>query len=88
MVRLQHLDIIVLRQAVLADRREVRRLPAGAVQILLDLRRHGEEVTGRNVWWSSVFVFLCVVPWSARKWRCKASKKADNGKSCSRLLKF
>lgn len=41
MVLLEHLHIWVIWQAFLAHRREVGRLPAGAIQVLLDLRRHG-----------------------------------------------
>jgi hypothetical protein len=40
MVFLQHLNIRVVGQAFLANRREVGRLPSAAIQILLDLRRH------------------------------------------------
>lgn len=38
---LQHLDVGVIWQTVFTDRGEVGGLPAGAVEILLDLRRHG-----------------------------------------------
>lgn len=41
-VLLQHLDIGVLGKAVLTHRWEVGRLPPGAVQVVLDLGRHGE----------------------------------------------
>jgi hypothetical protein len=37
---LDHLDVWVLREAILADRGEVRGFPTRAVEILLDLRRH------------------------------------------------
>jgi hypothetical protein len=40
-VILQHLNVGVIWETVLADRGEVGGLPAGAVEILLDLRRHG-----------------------------------------------
>lgn len=39
-VLLDHLDVWVLREAILADRGEVRGFPTRAVEILLDLRRH------------------------------------------------
>jgi len=42
MIFLQHLDVGILRQAIFADRREIRRLPARAIKILLDLGRHIE----------------------------------------------
>ena len=42
MVFLQHLHVWVIREAIFANGWEVRTLPTGAVQILLDLRgRHG-----------------------------------------------
>lgn len=44
MVVLQHLDIRVVGETVLADGGEIGRLPAGAVQVLLDLRRHSGNV--------------------------------------------
>ena len=44
MVILQHLHVGVVREAVLADGGEVGGLPAGAVEILLDLRRHDADV--------------------------------------------
>lgn len=44
MVVLQHLDIRVVGETVLADGGEVGRFPAGAVQVLLDLRRHSGDV--------------------------------------------
>jgi hypothetical protein len=40
MILLQHLHIRVVWQALLAYRGKVGRLPAAAIQILLDLRRH------------------------------------------------
>jgi hypothetical protein len=43
MVAFEHLDVVVLWEAVLADGGKVCSLPARAVQILLDLRRHGED---------------------------------------------
>jgi hypothetical protein len=39
-VLLQHLHVRVFGKAVLADGREIGRLPTGSVEILLDLRRH------------------------------------------------
>jgi hypothetical protein len=39
-VLLDHLDVWVLREAILANRGEVRGFPTRAVEILLDLRRH------------------------------------------------
>lgn len=39
-VILQHLNVGVIRETVLADRGEVGCFPTGAVEILLDLRRH------------------------------------------------
>jgi hypothetical protein len=40
----QHLDIWVLRKTVFAHGREVSRLPARAVEVMLDLWRHGDVV--------------------------------------------
>lgn len=40
MVFLEHLNVGVVRQAFLAYRREVGRLPSAAIQILLNLGRH------------------------------------------------
>jgi hypothetical protein len=46
MILLQHLNIWVIRQALLANGREIGRLPAASVQILLNLGRHiGGEVS-------------------------------------------
>lgn len=39
-VLLDHLDVWVVREAILADRGEVRGFPTRSVEILLDLRRH------------------------------------------------
>ena len=39
-VLFDHLYVWILWKTVLANGREVRRLPTGAVEILLDLRRH------------------------------------------------
>lgn len=47
MVFFDHLHIRVLRQAALADGREVSRLPSGAVQIMFNLGRHDGD--GRSV---------------------------------------
>jgi hypothetical protein len=45
MILLQHLDVWVVRQTFLADRREISSLPSAAIQILLDLGRHvGDEL--------------------------------------------
>jgi hypothetical protein len=38
-----HLNVWIVRETVFADRGEVGGLPTGAVEILLDLRRHFEE---------------------------------------------
>lgn len=43
MVFLEHLDIWIVRQTFFAYRREIGRLPAGSIQILLDLGRHVED---------------------------------------------
>lgn len=42
-VLLEHLHVRILGQAGLADRGEVRRLPAGAVKVFLHLGRHDER---------------------------------------------
>ena len=46
-VGLDHLNIGIVRETVLADGREVGRLPARAVQILLNLWRHVELAAGK-----------------------------------------
>jgi hypothetical protein len=58
MVILKHLHVGVVGQAVLADRGEIGGLPARAVEILLDLRRHGVGVQqlwhfGLSFYWYS-----------------------------------
>ena len=40
MILFQHLDVRVLRQAAFAGAGEVGGFPAGAVEVLLNLRRH------------------------------------------------
>lgn len=48
MIIFKHLHVRVIGEAVLADGREVGSLPSGAVEILLDLRRHyGVEMRKR-----------------------------------------
>jgi hypothetical protein len=42
-IRLDHLNVWIVGETVLADRGEVGGLPTGAIEILLDLRRHFEE---------------------------------------------
>jgi hypothetical protein len=44
MVFFQHLHIGILRKAILTDGREVCRFPAGTVEIMFDLGRHGDVV--------------------------------------------
>ena len=43
-IRLQHLYVVILWKAVLADGGEVCSLPTRAVEILLDLGRHFEQL--------------------------------------------
>ncbi len=43
-VLLEHLDVRIRREAILADGGEVGGLPAGTIQVLLDLGRHGGEL--------------------------------------------
>lgn len=68
MVFLQHLHIRVVWQALLADGREVGRLPAATVQVGLDLGRHGgrEGVISvrerSNVWPALEYVWVGPAP--------------------------
>ena len=63
MIGLEHLYIIIIRKAVLADGGEVGGFPPRSIEILLDLRRHDETVRRfprifESEGWRSVFVFL------------------------------
>jgi hypothetical protein len=66
-VILQHLDVGVVREAVLADGGEVGRLPTGAVEVLLDLRRHGAGCGVQKLWHSSDSSRLCRLVQYGRK---------------------